>query len=534
MLARPSLRSLLAATCAMLFVGACSESGPIAGPSFQRIPGTLLSNGTGGPGVVVVCSNGGPATFSASASPATGTLLGGGTFSVADGGCVDAWTATPGDYTISTLTVTQTSTEFDYVTAVAVPTAGTPYMVIDQATKSVTWRVNPDHGGAATFYQIVVPPPPPPPRKLQVCKEGPAGSYSFTVSAAGGLDNVFPSGTSFSVAAGECKDVWTTNTLPTPTDFETMVTVTEIGTSPLDSIVQALEYEPAQKITGTRSVSSRLNYFHGGVLTYYNAPPPPPPAGYLDVCKVGGPAGTYTFHVDVQGGGQFVLPNGSDKSVTFDGTNAACVTMYRPANYSSWPTGTTGTVEISEVGLPSTIAVQSITVVYNGTTGTPITNTTSTTVTMGYTDIATVRYVNMLKPTPRPMQGCTPGYWKVKQHWDSWTPTGYSTTQAISSVFNVPSSYVVNNQAMGSYSLVKGLSFQGGSTLSGKAEILLRAAIAGLLNTANGNVNYPAYTTADLISAVNAALASANATTITDLATKIDNLNNSLGGCPLN
>jgi hypothetical protein len=34
-------------------------------------------------------------------------------------------------------------------------------------------------------------------------------------------------------------------------------------------------------------------------------------------------------------------------------------------------------------------------------------------------------------------EGCTPGYWKVCQHLDSWGPTGFNTTDTFNSVFGV-------------------------------------------------------------------------------------------------
>jgi len=130
-------------------------------------------------------------------------------------------------------------------------------------------------------------------------------------------------------------------------------------------------------------------------------------------------------------------------------------------------------------------------------------------------------------------QGCTPGYWKQSQHFHSWTATGYTPGQLISTVFSVPGTLKVNNLGLGTYSLVNGLSFKGGSDLSGKAQILLRAAIASLLNTSNSSIQY-GMLQADVINAVNAALATGDATQITNLATKLDGLNNGRGGCPLN
>ena len=61
--------------------------------------------------------------------------------------------------------------------------------------------------------------------------------------------------------------------------------------------------------------------------------------------------------------------------------------------------------------------------------------------------------------------------------------------------------------------------------------ILIRAAVAGVLNAAHPDVNYPR-TVADIQSAVNAAIASGDKTTVTNLATAIDNDNNR--HCPLN
>jgi hypothetical protein len=73
-------------------------------------------------------------------------------------------------------------------------------------------------------------------------------------------------------------------------------------------------------------------------------------------------------------------------------------------------------------------------------------------------------------------QGCTPGYWK--NHTDSWPPTGYSTTQKIKGVFSEATFW----PGVGNATLLDALSFAGGSGTEGAAEILLRAAVAALLN----------------------------------------------------
>jgi hypothetical protein len=125
-------------------------------------------------------------------------------------------------------------------------------------------------------------------------------------------------------------------------------------------------------------------------------------------------------------------------------------------------------------------------------------------------------------PPPPGGEGCTPGYWK--NHTSSWGPTGYSTSQTLASVFS-------NTGSLGSSTLLQALSFSGGSSLTAKKQILLRAAVASLLNSAHSGVDFD-LTTAQVISQVNAALASNNADTILALATSLDIENNS--GCPLN
>jgi hypothetical protein len=78
--------------------------------------------------------------------------------------------------------------------------------------------------------------------------------------------------------------------------------------------------------------------------------------------------------------------------------------------------------------------------------------------------------------------------------------------------------------------LLQGLQFGGGPGIEGAQQILLRAAVAALLNAASGGVTYP-LSVADVISQVNAALASGNRQIMLALAGRLDTLNNL--GCPL-
>jgi hypothetical protein len=123
-------------------------------------------------------------------------------------------------------------------------------------------------------------------------------------------------------------------------------------------------------------------------------------------------------------------------------------------------------------------------------------------------------------------EGCTPGYWKQPHHFDSWAPTGYSPDQTLESVFDVPDTLGLDDKT-----LAEALGFRGGSGVKGAAQILLRAAVAALLNSAHPDVDYPRSTSA-VIADVNTALASNNRSTILALAGALDVYNNL--GCPLN
>ena len=123
-------------------------------------------------------------------------------------------------------------------------------------------------------------------------------------------------------------------------------------------------------------------------------------------------------------------------------------------------------------------------------------------------------------------QGCTPGYWK--NHTDSWTDTKYAPTDTVGSVFTLPADL----SSFSGETLLAALDGAGGPDLNGATEILLRAAVAGLLNATDANVQFSSGN-ALIIKHVNAALATENRDTILALATRLDNKNNGAGGCPL-
>lgn len=123
------------------------------------------------------------------------------------------------------------------------------------------------------------------------------------------------------------------------------------------------------------------------------------------------------------------------------------------------------------------------------------------------------------------LEGCTPGYWKQSQHFDSWV--GFSPTDSFSSVFGQTITINVNTKGKPSSvtdpTLLQALEANGGGI-----NALARHAVASLLNSSKPDVDF-ALTTAQVLSTFNAAFASGNfASAQTLFAT-----NNELG-CPLN
>ena len=112
---------------------------------------------------------------------------------------------------------------------------------------------------------------------------------------------------------------------------------------------------------------------------------------------------------------------------------------------------------------------------------------------------------------PRRFQGCTPGYWKQSQHFDSWV--GYAPSTMYNSIFGVP--YVKT--------MLQALSAGGGGERA-----LGRHAAAALLNTTNAGVNYY-YSTADVLAMVQQAYSSGQYETVKNLLAQQNE-----AGCPLN
>ena len=125
-------------------------------------------------------------------------------------------------------------------------------------------------------------------------------------------------------------------------------------------------------------------------------------------------------------------------------------------------------------------------------------------------------------------EGCTPGAWKNRLlDIGEWGPTGYSPDDKLGVGPNHPFEFpnISDYAPLKNKTLLEALDFPGGDTLREKAQILLRAAVAALLNAAHPDVNYP-MSKEDVIAEVDAALASGDPDTIIDLATILDGYNN--------
>jgi hypothetical protein len=111
-------------------------------------------------------------------------------------------------------------------------------------------------------------------------------------------------------------------------------------------------------------------------------------------------------------------------------------------------------------------------------------------------------------------EGCTPGYWKQPQHFDSWVV--YTQDQLYDDVFGVTSTFAANT-------LLEVLKQGGGGEIA-----LGRHAVAALLNSVNPDVSYE-FTAAEVIAIVQDAYATGNFKAAKNLLQDQNEL-----GCPLN
>ena len=117
-------------------------------------------------------------------------------------------------------------------------------------------------------------------------------------------------------------------------------------------------------------------------------------------------------------------------------------------------------------------------------------------------------------------EGLTPGFWK--NHTEQWA--NYTTSQTLESVFDVPDALGLDNAT-----LLEALNFGGGAGAKGAAQNLFRHAVAAILNAQHPLVEYP-ITAATIVTRVNAALATNDASSMASLKNELDTMNNLGGG----
>jgi hypothetical protein len=121
-------------------------------------------------------------------------------------------------------------------------------------------------------------------------------------------------------------------------------------------------------------------------------------------------------------------------------------------------------------------------------------------------------------------QGCTPGYWK--NHTFAWGMTAYTPETLVGAVYDLPANF----SSLGSNTLEEAMHWSNGRWPIDRARNLIKHATAALLNATHPDVYYE-WTMLQILNEVNAALATENNNTMNNLATDIDDMNNS--GCPL-
>jgi uncharacterized repeat protein (TIGR01451 family) len=363
--------------------------------------------------------------------------------------------------------------------------------------------------------------------KLKVCKLGNNGTFSVSVkSTLNGSPTPNPSGSS-TVAVNTCRVV-----AEDPSNVSGTGTWFTLGETS-SGCVSVVRNDVGFGITPITCANTDyfINIFHGTTVTFTNAGPP-----QLAVVKTPDAA---TFTQGSQVSFTIVVSNPAPA-----GSQAATSVTLNDALPGAgglvWATATTtqGTCTNPIVG--NALSCQLGTIAAGGSVTVTVTSSSTTpdaacqvqsnpaanaTATGGLTatDSGSLRCDLPLPPPPSSgPHGCTPGFWKNHATTPPWTT--YSPSQTVGSVFTIPAG-IPGASTLSAETLLVALDGGGGSGLGGKAENLIRAAIAALLNAAAGNPTYP-ITTSQIISQTNAALASLNQGTISNKANQFDNWNN--------
>jgi hypothetical protein len=232
----------------------------------------------------------------------------------------------------------------------------------------------------------------------------------------------------------------------------------------------------------------------------------------VTVCKFGPLGSTATFSISATAG-SLLHSNVTINAHPID-PGAACVLVWR-----SGVAGLTGSVTVTETAMSEGVELQMIRVWSNQGYAEYFPPTSSVTVGVTSTEGALIYFKNKESVTPPPpppppaLAGCTPGYWKQSQHFDSWTMP-YTPGTSFGSVFA---------DAFPGKTLLQVVALGGGGL-----NALGRHTVAALLNAASSGVE-SGMTTAQVIAAFNAAYASGSYETQKNVFEAMNEI-----GCPLN
>jgi hypothetical protein len=321
---------------------------------------------------------------------------------------------------------------------------------------------------------------------FEICNLGDAtvNRDSVNDTLLGDITDSFPP----SLAPGECATVVLQRT------------VLDTDPDPLPNTVTAVYTSGATTDTATASASTEL--FQPGVSVTKDCTPDPVEVGGVVTCTI---VVTNTGSADSPN-----LINGTIvDTLTGDLLDAANTAVTSSDCTPVLATGGTCTIVTERTVLdtdPNPL-VNTVTVHYNP-------EEFPNDITANASDSVTV------KPPPGG-EGCTPGFWKQDQHFDSWV--GFAPGDFFDAVFGVDVTLRVDNQQVANPTLLQALMAQGGGV-----NALARHAVAALLNASNPDVSFD-FTAAEVIALVQEAVASGDFETAHQLLAAANEQ-----GCPLN
>jgi uncharacterized repeat protein (TIGR01451 family) len=304
----------------------------------------------------------------------------------------------------------------------------------------------------------------------------------------GDLTTFFPA----TLTAGQCVEVVRTRTVAAGDADPLPNTVTAIYTSGSGIFASS----------DTATASASTNLFQPAVTVTKNCTPDPVDIGGVETCTI---VVTNTGSADSPG-----LINGTIVDTLTGNLLDAANTAVTSSNCTAaLATGASCTIvtERTVLATDPNPLVNTVTVHYNPD---------------GFPNDITATASESVGVTPPPGgEGCTPGFWKQTQHFDSWV--GFAPTDSFEDVFGVDVTLRSGGQGtIDDPTLLDALNATGGGV-----NALARHAVAALLNASNPDVSFD-FTTAEVIALVQDAVASGDFETAHQLLAAANEQ-----GCPL-